>query len=696
MKKIENKRILITILGTFIGIISYVLLFGIETLNFTNDTWLLAGERDQRAHYIGWEFFRNSAWKWPIGMMDGIIAPRSISIIYTDSVPWLAVFFKIFRGILPETFQYFGLWGLMCFSLQGALAGYIVSKYVKNIFSDIALILLFVLSPTMVQRLYYHSELAAHFIILMGLIPWIEREKMNGLKKRTVYWSILFSLAAGIHIYFIPMLVILMTATTLFYLFQNKKWLKEVFGWVIPLICGAFSLYVLGAFSANRDLTSEGGLGYYSANINALINSQKWSSILPAFSLATDGQYEGYAYLGLGALILFAFSILFIFYYIATRRNISVYNAIYLALIFSVSYILALSPTITLGKNVLVELQCRGMLKKILDMFRATGRFMWPAIYDTLLLITICFGKLEKMIQDKKLYKYGVIIFLFLLIQLQIIDLKPILFVRHNVGNAEQYSSKDYNALQSSFWKDIAEDYSHIEMMEDEMFVHINYYDSFSLAQYAVENGMTISNFAAARPDIESRKQILEEQMQKINAGEADEKTIYVFGNLYDLLGKSIDLNLYQVDGIVIGLKRKIDSLYDNVIPYNNSVYNVDLSDFNAYTASDVIEKDGSLINSGDNSEYVLYGPYTHISEGTYRLTLKYHYIEYGGAMDFIDIVSDAGTKTYVKEQLSQFGTLTISNIALSECNDYEIRVYVNQGNIISIDSLCLEYCFDT
>ena len=347
MKK--HRRICIIMACAILGIISFIVCYGIEVLDFTNDTWLLASERDLRAHYIGWEFFRRSKWHFPIGMMDGIIYPRLISIIYTDSVPLFAVFFKIFSKFLPETFQYFGLWGMVCFSLQGAAAACIVSKYNKNLISNLIISEFFILSPTLIHRLYFHSELSAHFLILFAFIIWIEKDYFNNWRKKTIAWSILMGVSAGIHIYFIPMIVIIMVSSLLYEGIQNKVIVKPIICGVIPIVVGFGMLVLLGAFATKRDLGSEGGLGFYGANLNVLFNSQEWSGIVPSLPVATIGQYEGYAYLGLGVFILLAGCLAILVKYRVwkkiSRENIAAYISIIFCLIASL--LCAWSPTIT-------------------------------------------------------------------------------------------------------------------------------------------------------------------------------------------------------------------------------------------------------------------------------------------------------------------------------------------------------------
>ena len=117
-----------------IGILSvliFILIYGVHILNPIYTDWLLSGG-DLSQHYLGWRGYRASAWHFPLGMMDTLTYPEKVSIIFTDSIPLLAVFFKMLSPILPDHFQYFGLWGMMCFALQGILAARILKNYTKN------------------------------------------------------------------------------------------------------------------------------------------------------------------------------------------------------------------------------------------------------------------------------------------------------------------------------------------------------------------------------------------------------------------------------------------------------------------------------------------------------------------------------------------------------------------------------------
>ena len=81
--------------------------------------WLL-NRIDPATHYLGWVFFRNDEWRWPLTFTDSIVYPTGISIAYTDSIPLLAIPAKVLShlSLLPDNFQYFGLYSALSLVLQ--------------------------------------------------------------------------------------------------------------------------------------------------------------------------------------------------------------------------------------------------------------------------------------------------------------------------------------------------------------------------------------------------------------------------------------------------------------------------------------------------------------------------------------------------------------------------------------------------
>jgi len=202
-----NSSLFIFTSGSVLGIIFFIYIFGTAVLDFSYTAWLMSGG-DLTQHYLGWRFFRSSAWYFPLGLIDNIVYPFKISIFYTDSIPIFAVFFKILSPVLPHNFQYFGLFGIICYALQGGIGTLIVKKIGGNTIQSIIGAIFFIFSTVMMYRIYGHTSLSAHFIILLSI--YVCLHKNNDIKKEIFSWSSLLVLSVGIHIYFASMVLIFM------------------------------------------------------------------------------------------------------------------------------------------------------------------------------------------------------------------------------------------------------------------------------------------------------------------------------------------------------------------------------------------------------------------------------------------------------------------------------------------------------
>ena len=106
------------IFWAILGAVCFLIIYGVHPLDVTDDRWILNSyvEQDVIQHYSGWMAFRKSDWTYPIGNFD---AMSGGILTYTDSIPWASILFKLFRTVLPATFQFFGLYIFLAFILQG-------------------------------------------------------------------------------------------------------------------------------------------------------------------------------------------------------------------------------------------------------------------------------------------------------------------------------------------------------------------------------------------------------------------------------------------------------------------------------------------------------------------------------------------------------------------------------------------------
>lgn len=174
-----KSRILLILLPFIIGIMIFTLIYGFSPLNITNDRWILSGydETDIIQHYAGWLAYRNSEWKMPLGMADNMSVGTGTIISFTDSIPIVAIICKAFRRFLPDTFQYFGIYTLLCYILQSIAAFKIIHLKTQNIVYSTIGIFLFGFSPILMERAFRHTALGSQWIILFAIYLYLKHFK---------------------------------------------------------------------------------------------------------------------------------------------------------------------------------------------------------------------------------------------------------------------------------------------------------------------------------------------------------------------------------------------------------------------------------------------------------------------------------------------------------------------------------------
>lgn len=509
------KRININIVAALLGGIAFVLIYGVKILNPLYTDWLLTGG-DPSQHYLGWEFFRRSDWYFPLGLTDQLAYPLKTSVIYTDSIPIFAVFFKLFRSILPQQFQYFGIWGLLCFVLQG----YYAAKILGERSSSKAVILagsgFFIVSPIMIFRMYYHTALAAHWLILLAIYFYSKHEKeYRDIFRPVMQWGILGILIGSIHLYFVPMCGAILLGYILCSIWKERKIRIRFFYPGISFSVGLFlTVYLLGGFSSGAD-TGTNNLGLFSFNLNAFLNPMSYSTLLKNTSLwdwpfYTQGQYEGFSYLGMGIILLCVCGIGLMIKNIFRRRKPSVYQV--MTVLMSIGLIaLAVSPTITWNDKLLLQLPYSSTLYKYWGIFGSSGRMAWPVVYFLMVFGITSIGNMKW----KRKEIAGVVLILACLVQ--VVDLSGQLYKRH-----ENYSEKVVyqSPLAGSVWDDIISsgEYKHVVWVTH----NVDHNDVIQVAIYAMRNDMTMGNFYFARGI--DKRDIIEEQLQNTS-----EDCVYVF-----------------------------------------------------------------------------------------------------------------------------------------------------------------------
>jgi len=95
LKSIFLKLKIIEICFFFYIFFLFLFLFGIEFINPVNTLWLYT-KPDIATAQTGWVFFKNDIWRFPFGSNPNYGHSFGNSIVYSDSIPILAILFKLF------------------------------------------------------------------------------------------------------------------------------------------------------------------------------------------------------------------------------------------------------------------------------------------------------------------------------------------------------------------------------------------------------------------------------------------------------------------------------------------------------------------------------------------------------------------------------------------------------------------------
>lgn len=377
--KDSGKRLAVTLLPLLIGVLAFFIVIGPRALNPQNIAWLGVG--DPATHYLGWLFFKQSPWTFPIGLNPAYGLELGNGIIFSDSNPLFAFLFKPFASLLPEPFQYFGIWFLTCFVLQAWFAWKLVGLITPSVAMRAASTVLFVFVPPMIMRMPVHLSLGGHFLILASLYLSLHPQ----LNRRCLAWGSLLAAAALIHAYFLAMVALIWIADLVAKYFKQKLTLRAVlieFALLFSLV--SFCCWQAAYFTVGGDGAISDGFGLYRANLLSLITPVTWSYLLKDLPGA-PGDGEGYGFLGLGLLFL-AICALVGWLQGQAGFGAALRKRPFLLLALTGLGIFSLSHHIAVG-SLEFAYPLPSAVVSIANIFRASGRMFWPVYYAVILAI---------------------------------------------------------------------------------------------------------------------------------------------------------------------------------------------------------------------------------------------------------------------------------------------------------------------
>lgn len=522
-----NIKPLFLLIPAIIGITAFYIIGGNHLIDPKFVFWIKWGDPNQE--YLGWEFFRQAPWSLPIGKNPYFGMEASTSIVYSDSIPLLAIFFKIFRSYLSEPFQYFGVWSLLCFIFQGVVTWLLISTYIQSLKDKILATFLLSFLPFFLFRLGYQSYMLGHFLILLAIYLNIQ----NQHKRYKYFWIALLSLSISINFYLFTCVFALWIANTAdLALISKTLTFNEAVRYISASFCVlALIAWQLGYFLASSSsiTTNMYGSGYGAAGANlnliGLIDPSGWSIffewLLPKFGGYGKERIETFYFAGAGVFFLFPFSVFCAFKEKKIiLQKISRYSFFIAALGLLTCF--AITNNIQFG-SYQINIPLPDLFLKFASSLRSSGRMFLPTIY--------CLILLEIYLLHLHLKKRTFTTILLIACAIQVYDTRSG-WAKMKGEFISAASSNHYDFVNSAFsdpfWGVAATKYKKIIGVLNRAPEGFIPYDWDSVAGYAAKHHLQTNLAYLARIDESKVSQIRNKVDEQIATRSLDPKSLYV------------------------------------------------------------------------------------------------------------------------------------------------------------------------
>jgi Family of unknown function (DUF6311) len=400
-------------------------------------------------HVSGWWYYARDSWHFPLLHTTRLDHPTGVSIAYTDSIPLLALPFKVlitlFPGWLPEHFHYVGWWMGLVFISQAVAATFFMRALGAKSLLAVLISVGFALTWPVIHARYHHPALMMQSIIIYALaLYFLGRHKTWSSSAVCIAFVALNLVALTVHPYFLPFTAGIFTAFLVDQAISGESWLRQLKRLLVLGILLVSVILLLGYTGRPAYANYGYGTTFYLDLITPFCGGGKLIACGdgPVYAFP---YHEGFNYLGAGLLLLIPFAAILNWRSVASFPI--TYPAFTLLLIGFLLY--TLTNQVHLKDAVIFSFELPTWLEGLTGTFRAAGRFFWP-ISNFILFVTLAslFKKRNRVLT----------FFLLLLVTtslvLQVKDVKPWLSrIQAEAAKPSQLNFADWAPVMNSIDK---------------------------------------------------------------------------------------------------------------------------------------------------------------------------------------------------------------------------------------------------
>ena len=360
-------------------------------------------------------YYLHSPWHLPIFYVSALGMPTGTNIILTDPVPIVALFGKLIHSLTGATVNLYGAYLFLCFALPGVMMTLVL--IVSEIRCTLAAITGAVFANAMPALLWRWGDIAlqAQFLLIGALALYLFSQQQRAWRGLAAAWIGYLALTYLTNIYLFAMVGAVWLCAVVQRRLDGRATTREA------LATGTLTVaLIMVLVIAGGQFGAGGGLpfaeyGQFSMNLLSPFVPQQ-SGLFPQIGGvidATDGQFEGFNYLGMGLLLV---SLLLLpAEAVWLRRNARRHAALLIA--FAALTVFAISNRVFAGHWLLLTLPMPQDLNQFLGIFRSSGRFFWVVGYAQIALVVVLVFRRPRPV---------IVLYLLAAAFLQLIDVQPL------------------------------------------------------------------------------------------------------------------------------------------------------------------------------------------------------------------------------------------------------------------------------
>ncbi len=342
---------------------------------------------DLAGSLVGYLYLMRAPWTLPILYAPNLGAPAGTNIFWLDAIPIVSLMGRAVFATTGCALNLLGLFVFGCYALPGvAMTILLAAAGQRTLLAAVAGTALAETTPYLLFG--WGRALNAQFLIILALALYVAGSRYPRDWRVTAGWVALLAVTFLTNMYLFVMVGGCWTAGLVQKLLNRQPSASRV---TMEAVCAItpviFLAAITGILSPDLASASAAGFGELSMNLASPFVPQM-SGLIPGLSSYRVGmgmQHEGFAYLGLGVLLLLLLTVRANFRWL--RKSGPHHAALIVVL---VGYVLfALSNAVYFGSHLLFALPLPGPVTHALGTFRSSGRFFWPVGYAIVALVVL-------------------------------------------------------------------------------------------------------------------------------------------------------------------------------------------------------------------------------------------------------------------------------------------------------------------